>query len=73
MIKEKEAQKKQSIDPAFFDNPQPEPFKWSKFLHNKKEGTYLGRSPNSWGKKRSGTNKFGHFFSLFVAFETDFE
>lgn len=51
MIKEKEAYKKnREIDPAFFDT-QPKPFKLARFLHNKKEGTYLGRTPDSWGKE----------------------
>lgn len=49
MIKEKEAHKKQ-VDPAFFETQEVPPFKWSRFVHNKKEGTYFGRTPNSWGK-----------------------
>lgn len=57
MIKEKEAQKKRQIDPAFFDT-QPRPFKLARFLHNKKEGTYLGRTPDSWGKESAEENRF---------------
>lgn len=63
MIKEKEAQKKQQIDPAFFDT-QPKPFKLGRFLHNKKEGTYLGRTPNSWGKNNTEENILLTFFLL---------
>lgn len=50
MIKEKEAYNKKQVDPAFFETQEP-PFRWSRFVHNRKEGTYFGRTPNSWGKK----------------------
>lgn len=50
MYKEKEAYSKHSVDPAFFETHE-KPFKWSRFVHNRKEGTYFGRTPDSWGKK----------------------
>lgn len=31
------------------EKPAPVPF--SKFLHNSEAGTYLGRTPSSWGKQ----------------------
>lgn len=42
-------EEKKSVDPAFFDR-QPDPFKLSRFIYNKKEGSYCGRTPESWGK-----------------------
>lgn len=44
-------EEKTSIDPAFFDRSHQEPFKLSKFIHNKKDGTYFGRTTDSWGKE----------------------
>lgn len=43
-------------DPFFIRTPPP-PFKLSTFLYNSKEGTILGRTGSSWGKK--------FFFSIF--------
>jgi hypothetical protein len=31
------------------ERPPPVPFR--KFLHNSEEGTFLGRTPSSWGKR----------------------
>lgn len=53
MSKEKYASEKQerhSIDPAFFDGPQQEKFRLSRFIYNSREGTVLGRNTESWGK-----------------------
>lgn len=53
MTKEKyfdDSQDKKSINSAFFDSPQPEPFKLTRFIYNKREGTVLGRNTESWGK-----------------------
>lgn len=43
---------KTSIDPAFFDRSQQEPFSISKFIYNKKDGSYFGRTTESWGKHK---------------------
>lgn len=43
-------EEKTSIDPAFFDQRQ-QPFNLSAFIYNKKEGTYFGRTTDSWGKE----------------------
>lgn len=53
MSKEKYANEKQEKylnEPSYFDGPQNNPFKWSSFLYNGKEGTVLGRDCGSWGK-----------------------
>lgn len=53
MSKEKyidDSQEKKSINSAFFDGPRPEPFRLSRFIYNKREGTVLGRNTESWGK-----------------------
>lgn len=42
---------KTSIDPAFFERSRP-PFKLSTFMYNKKDGTYFGRTTESWGKNK---------------------
>lgn len=61
MFKEKEAQKKHAVDPAFFETQQ-KPFKLSRFIHNKKDGTYCGRTPDSWGKKKCCSRNYVVFF-----------
>lgn len=55
MYKEKEAHKQRTVDSAFFDTHK-KPFRLSRFIHNKKEGTYLGRTPDSWGKNHFREN-----------------
>lgn len=56
MSKEKyvdEKQEKTSINSAFFDGPQKAPFKFWRYIYNRKEGTILGRNTESWSKLNS--------------------
>lgn len=66
-------EEKTSIDPAFFDRFHKEPFSLAKFIHNSKEGTYFGRTKESWGKKIDGNNcgsRFGEFEKKIVSWNT---
>lgn len=63
MSKEKyvsEKQEKHLNEPSYYDGPQKNPFKWSRFIYNGKEGTVLGRDCGSWVK-------IGIFYSIFYA------
>ena len=56
MTKEKyfdDSQDKKSVNSAFFDGSRHEPFKLTRFIYNRREGTVLGRNSESWGKIKS--------------------
>lgn len=53
IAKEKYGSHQPQIDPSFFERRKPPPFKLTRFIYNQKDGKFLGRDSESWGK-RSG-------------------
>ena len=41
----------EEMEESIFQRRKPEPFVWTTFMYNDKDGTVMGRTGTQWGKK----------------------